>query len=516
MKDRLPALDGLRGLAALGVVLAHINFQPQLISSAPTLIESYRSLAVGPNSVQILFVLCGFLMALLYPIIPNKLAFIQKRYTRIFPVFGVIVTYLWLTSLENIVPVTVQPVLLSIIALVFFGGWKLLRKIDSTGQLGRYVFYSFLALQIIMVGLSLTILPKIILFQTINVPPLVQNILIALSNITLTTPLVLGLKRLSLVFWSLAPEVLFYLLYPVIVIPLIKIGRKIGILGSIIMIGVITKILFDLELATISIGALQSMSIARASGFVAGVTIGSIYQSRGTIWQKIEGVGSKKFISILIILSFIFIQWGDGAVRNGQSTQFMNLYYLLSSWIFAAVIAVAIIPNTIVYKILKNKFFIFLGVISYSMYLIHTEVVGWIDQVFLHFTIYRDGQVIPSSIHLFLSLGATFIVSFILFHIVEKRYFDGKKNSIKSKKAILSNSSSSNKITYSFVAFLLLLSITIYTGAYPLSFSLSRQSFPTNIHKNASLLDGPVSKQKNIHRPQAKRWCVSSFRCRTM
>jgi peptidoglycan/LPS O-acetylase OafA/YrhL len=58
---------------------------------------TYTTLAAGGNSVQILFVLSGFLMAFLYPTIQKRFGFIRKRYTRIFPVLSVVVIYFWLT-----------------------------------------------------------------------------------------------------------------------------------------------------------------------------------------------------------------------------------------------------------------------------------------------------------------------------------------------------------------------------------------------------------------------------------
>ena len=67
MKDRIKALDGLRGFAALSVYLSHSVFKAELV--LPPLLAKifYRTFQVGPNSVQIFFVLCGFLMAFFYP-----------------------------------------------------------------------------------------------------------------------------------------------------------------------------------------------------------------------------------------------------------------------------------------------------------------------------------------------------------------------------------------------------------------------------------------------------------------
>lgn len=83
-KQRFLALDGLRGFAAFSVVLFHIVFNLPMLASAPLVIAlTYNAISVGPNAVQILFVLSGFLMAYLYPDQKSIKHFIQKRYARI-------------------------------------------------------------------------------------------------------------------------------------------------------------------------------------------------------------------------------------------------------------------------------------------------------------------------------------------------------------------------------------------------------------------------------------------------
>src|SRR3989338_9928611 len=93
-KKRLTALDGIRGLAGLSVVLSHIGFNIAAILNFPVVILAYKTLAVGPNSVQIFFVLSGFLMAFLYSKITSVQTFLKKRYARIIPIYAVVVIFL--------------------------------------------------------------------------------------------------------------------------------------------------------------------------------------------------------------------------------------------------------------------------------------------------------------------------------------------------------------------------------------------------------------------------------------
>ena len=127
MSLRIKALDGLRGFAALSVFLSHSGFEAEKVFPLPIANLFYRLFQVGPNSVQILFVLCGFFMALLYANIDNAWKFLRKRYTRIFPVFIVVCLFLTLVQAFGI-NFYLQIPLLIIIALAYSTGWKLYRK----------------------------------------------------------------------------------------------------------------------------------------------------------------------------------------------------------------------------------------------------------------------------------------------------------------------------------------------------------------------------------------------------
>src|SRR4051794_33260812 len=84
--DRLTSLDGIRGLAILSVFLNHINAS-SISLPAKLGIVSEVLFTSGVIGVSFLFILSGFLMAYIYPTASNKVAFLQKRYTRIFPLF---------------------------------------------------------------------------------------------------------------------------------------------------------------------------------------------------------------------------------------------------------------------------------------------------------------------------------------------------------------------------------------------------------------------------------------------
>lgn len=498
MKDRLPALDGLRGLAALAVALSHSGFSPLALTTLPIILTAYNTLAVGPNSVQILFVLSGFLMAFLYPTMPGAASFIKKRYARILPIYGTIVIFLWLTSLsQKVFQWYLQIPLLLLLALAIHFGWRFLSRANKWLSAGKVIFYSFVVLQSILLFTNLFITPHFITADLLQLPTLPKQILVLLSNLTLTTPFVQDVNRLSGVFWSLAPEMLFYILYPFLVSPLIQLSKKWGYIVSIIIVLAATKILFDLDAAVVTIGSLQSMSIARASGFVAGVTIGTMYQTKGTLWKSLEKFLKQPFVALLALALFIGIQWGDGAIRDGQSIAFMNMYYLISSWIIAFLILTAIIPRTVTYKIFSNKVLTFLGLISYSMYLIHTQVWEWMKFIMLPFNSVMHATGIQDLFYVMLGILVTVGLSALLFYVVEYLYFTSKKKVIETTLATESEkvkreyqSYSPQRVAITAVITIMVLGI-VYSGVYSPTFLLTRHTVP--FRKEQSLLQKSVS-----------------------
>src|SRR6266487_6242250 len=87
---RLHALDGIRGLAILAVFINHLPIEYRYIPGLPSwvsLLATHVIIGNGLIGVSLLFLLSGFFMAYLYPAPRSNLKFIQKRYTRIFPLY---------------------------------------------------------------------------------------------------------------------------------------------------------------------------------------------------------------------------------------------------------------------------------------------------------------------------------------------------------------------------------------------------------------------------------------------
>ncbi|MEI6533079.1 MAG: acyltransferase [Candidatus Roizmanbacteria bacterium] len=484
VKHRLDVLDGLRGFASLSVMLSHSNFNPVLFGSIPFLLPIYKTLSVGPNSVQIFFVLCGFLMAFLYPVVPNYIEFIRKRYARIFPMYSVIVFYLWLTTVHNRYTWNLEIVILLGTSIVMFCLWKL------TVPIHKYIFYLFIILQVTTILFNSVFVSKILGLTTY---PMVRQLISLFTNLTMTTELTKDIGGLSFVFWSLSPEVIFYLYYPLIAITLMQLGKKFGWIISLLIIIGTTKIVFGLDGESLTYLQLFSMSLARSSGFIAGIVAGNIYRNQGVIWLWLKKISQHHIVNIIFLLSFVFIQAGDWIIRDGHSRGWMNYYYLASSWIFALVVLSALIEGTILNKLFTFKPFRFIGMISYSLYLSHPISVGWARQITYNFPIIKDN----SPIYLLLAVLISIFVAWLLYMIVDRLYFSIKFSEVvqqKSSESKLSSEYIFSKKSFIGIGIAMILIVLVYVGTYSPTILVERHSIVNTkgFSLEQSLLDNPL------------------------
>ncbi len=97
-KTRISSIDGLRGLCALSVAIAHFGIPTNLVGDL-----FYQFLTSGGHAVQIFFVVSGFLLARSISKFSgsaksNFRNFIASRFFRIYPLWAVVVTFVFLST----------------------------------------------------------------------------------------------------------------------------------------------------------------------------------------------------------------------------------------------------------------------------------------------------------------------------------------------------------------------------------------------------------------------------------
>lgn len=430
----------------MSVVLGHLGTLGVPLLDRPILSTIFAFFSNSTNSVQIFFILSGFLMAHLYPKIPDALEFIQKRYFRIFPLVGVVVIYAWTIDQLKILQWPIQLVILALVALSTFVIWHSLRKLFPSGQI---FFLLFIGLQVFVLSFFglLGSRPN----WAVHIPNF-QSMLQLLANLTLTTPLFDQTSLMREQFWSLTPEIVFYILFPVFALPLIRLGKRWGIIGTIVVITCLTKIVFDLDDAMLPLGKLGVIQVSRFTGFMVGAFIGTIFTTHDLAKEAWAANLKLPIIKAIVLLAFVLMQTNYLGVINLHEVLGSKITYLISDWIIAATLICVLQPKSFLNWLFSNRFLVFLGSISYSIYLIHIDVIGW-----------TRSSLGPTNSFTFAAAALlTIIVALFLNRVVESLYFLSHKSS-STKLSVLTNQK--NKRTPWYQAFLVALLLSTMVGA---------------------------------------------------
>lgn len=488
-RKRLDSLDGLRGVAIILVLLNHID-STYITNVFPAILQPIVSsfFSSGLNvGVAFLFILSGYLMAFIYPQPKNNLAFLQKRYTRIFPLF---VTMALVMSFFKIMP-QLSPILRILTVLsaavithvIWVHGIKKLHK----PQISKAIFLGFMGLQIIAAGIYALIImrqPAIVFNQII--PWYMREGAIALVNATLTLPFGDYVPMLDGVYWTLVCEVLFYCLYPILFVPFVQVVSKQN---------KAVKILFMLSLLPFFAALTQiSHNIMRFSMlklpffmyFATGVALGYLARKNSITLQKVTKkagflINPLSFLAIIVLMRLSLVN------ASGQ------LYdWIVMLWAFPLTFIVASIlhEGNSLARFFSSKYLIFLGTISYSIYLSHTGVVDTLHLIF------RPYNLISNIFFLLLAVAITLALASILYRLLEKPYF---MRSRKEQEVRPSRNISFSKLSFLIMCFLF---ISIFS-AYQSSFNLL--SFDKTFGRDVILsphIDGTTSKISIISYPE--------------
>ena len=285
--DYIPSLDGLRGVAALLVVQAHIGLV--FPSTAQHL------MTMGSEAVGLFFALSGFLMAHLYGSRPvtreNVLDFLVSRFARIYPVYlAAVLLVAMLSAIQGLN--FVQPIT---------GGTDFLRHVFLLGSSG--------------------------------------------------------------VFWSIPPEIQFYLAFPVLWLCLVRPDRYRGLIA-----GFAVAVVVDGLLGLPGPGILL---VSKLPYFLFGALAGKVH-SYFDRWTPSALTG----IFTLVLLAVFFTY---RHVLPNFSPEFWGLQSALAA---AVIVALVARQPPIASHILAAAPLRFLGAISFSLYLFHVPIMFLVQRAF--------------------------------------------------------------------------------------------------------------------------------------
>ncbi len=426
---RLHSLDGLRGLAMIFVFLNH--FSPKFIIAAFPSLDRIGLFSTGVTGVSFFFVLSGFLMACLYPQ-PHAFAFIQKRYTRIFPLFLTMCTAMLIFFLYPNLSVYLQVAIIVLLAIVTHIVWVFGIKKIRFHVFSTCLFFGFLFLQAV-VGFFYAFWimhhPPIIFSEF---PPFFHSLIIGLVNATLTFPFGNYIPMLDGVYWSLASEILFYLIYPFFLVPLILflIPQQKNI--KIIFLLALLPLIGGIDIISHHIPTLSAFQFSLFYYFAGGILLGYLYRTKPqvfSIFSKIFKGGLFYAPLLLLFGTLVFEHYLNATIPDVYAPWIR----LLSMFPFVLLVAIAIDKQTILYKFFSTKILVFIGTISYSLYLSHSAIIHILEK-------FHPSRSLQDDIFtILISFAVSTLVSSWLYLLLEKPYFYRSTQNPLHQKIKLSN-----------------------------------------------------------------------------
>ncbi|RFB84888.1 acyltransferase [Rhizobium leguminosarum bv. trifolii] len=285
--DYIPSLDGLRGIAALLVVQAHVG----LIFPG----TSAHITTMGSEAVGLFFALSGFLMAHLYGSRPvtreSVLDFLVSRFARIYPVYlAAVLLVAMLSGIQNLD--FVQPIT---------GATDFLRHVLLLGSSG--------------------------------------------------------------VFWSIPPEIQFYLLFPILWLCLARPQRYSGVIVGFAVIVVVDGLL---ELPGPGI-----LLVAKLPYFLFGALAGRMH----SYWDRWTPSALTGILTLFLLVVFF-------TYRNLAPDFSPEFWSLQSAAAAAVIVALVARQPPIAAHVLAAAPVRFLGTISFSLYLFHVPIMFLVHRSF--------------------------------------------------------------------------------------------------------------------------------------
>lgn len=413
-RNRLHALDGLRGFAMILVFLDHINAVP-LIKTFP-LLDQIGLFGSGVTGVSIFFLLSGFLMAYLYPI-PNGIKFIQKRYLRIFPLFLSMCTFMFLLRQKPFLQIIPEFLLLFLVAISVHLFWvKVILRLKIK-NIGKTLFFIFLFAQIltgIIYSLWIMRMPPIFFNQQVSMP--LREGFIFLTNATLTFPFGTYIPLLDGVYWSLASEILFYIIYPYVLVPLIYFLKTRSNLTKIVFLIALLPFLASLDFLLQRILLLSVLQIRLFYYFAIGIAVAYLFRDHQNIFSKFSNIfsGTFKYVPFILLLVIIYLHH----LLNSFVGDFSIWVRLLASFPLGLILAICLNEEIHISKLFSSKIFVFIGTISYSMYLSHSAVINAVEGL-----INAGSNVYLNMFSIIFSFVLDIFIAYFLYLLLEKPYF---------------------------------------------------------------------------------------------
>ncbi|MGD0648643.1 MAG: acyltransferase [Acidobacteriaceae bacterium] len=366
----LPALDGVRGFAVLGVACSHL-FPGTPHSSFQGFV--HNAFAFGATGVDLFFVLSGFLITgILYDSLPDPgffRKFYARRVLRIFPLYyGVLAVF-------------------AVAALIF----------------GLNFHHQLLSLALYLQNTNLIAQP-------------IRDYL---------GPTYLPLPH----FWSLAIEEQFYLVWPVTVFLLRTRQRLLVFCAAALLFCPFLRAF--LLLHGVNYNIVNSNTLCRSDSLLAGAALALLFRSR--LHDRVLRAAAWIFLAGAVSGVLLFHASSHGPFFNTPTGYLIFLAFYFSSIALASVGVIALsLRSPLVSRLCTRHPMRWLGKYSYGIYVLHLILFFYLDDPLRHFfsthlTPDKGADILITGVLIFL---LSLIAAYLSYHLYEKhflrlkRYFD--------------------------------------------------------------------------------------------
>lgn len=473
MKRRLDVLDGLRGLSMLLVLLNHVD-SFHIIHVFPSVFQQYIAFFFlsGKLGVSFFFILSGFLMALLYSR-PQKNVFIERRYARIFPPFIAIVLCMSIFRVFPQFTLFVRIAIMFFIAYIFRLLWThVVEKYD----LGSRVIKLFLIFQVLVAVWYGFFIMRMPAQWFHSLPYIIQWITTLFVNITLTLPFGDYIPMFDIVYWTLICEVLFYLLYPTVIAPIVLRIQNKSLMIKVFILLSLFPFFFGTSLLFKELRGFGIMEVEYFIYFCIGITVAIITKQK-------EVVKLPLWVRYLFHPLSFFILLFTAYTLSINSLGFIHLVAILFLSVPLGFVVYGLLDNsTYLSLFFSQKVWIFLGTISYSLYICSTPLIDGMR------LLYKPTNMFSNIVFLLATVTVAVSVSYIMHEIIETPYFIYTPQ--KSREKTYKNSS---RIPLLFLIIFFIISITnVYSSRF--SFFSSEKKYK----KEDVRVNNPIDKATKL------------------
>ncbi|HSD98388.1 MAG TPA: acyltransferase [Patescibacteria group bacterium] len=417
LHERLTALDGLRGFAIILVFLNHIN-----TGFIQVLLPSWLFgwiFSNGVTGVTFLFILSGFLMSTLYAHPKSATAFLQKRYTRIFPLFLTMCAIMFVGRItQTKSPFVFLEILVGFSLCTYILWMYVIKKLPKI--YGTLLFFFFLLIQVFAGFFYIFWINKESFAAFSSLPFMLHEGFVFLINATLTLPLGQYIPMLDGVYWTLVAEVLFYILYPTVVVPLATFLARKSLLTKLFFLFSLFFFFGGIHILSYKIFVLSLIQPALFFYFATGVFLGYLYRNHTPIFAIFSTKIFKGFYNVVpFVLFFATVALVNDLSFLGQTiSPWIRMIFAIPLTFFVAVL---LDKKTLFSKLFSLQSLVFIGTVSYSIYLSHSLTIHVATLLAMPNNIFTD------IVYVFIVFLVTVLVASFLFFFLERPYFIRKK-----------------------------------------------------------------------------------------